>query len=53
MNTYIFISREEFEDGIRENRFLEFGEKDGHYYGTTFDSVRDVIRYVILNVTLR
>lgn len=44
MNTYIFVSREEFEEGIRSNKFLEFGEKDGNFYGTSYDSVRDVIR---------
>ncbi|CAG7678298.1 unnamed protein product [Allacma fusca] len=44
MNIYTFISREDFEEGIRNNRFLEFGERDGCYYGTSFDSVREVIR---------
>lgn len=30
MNTYTFVSREYFEEGIRQNKFLEFGEKDGN-----------------------
>ncbi|ODM94967.1 MAGUK p55 subfamily member 2 [Orchesella cincta] len=44
MNTYTFVSREEFEEGIRQNKFLEFGEKDGNLYGTSVESVREVIR---------
>ncbi|CAL8135551.1 unnamed protein product [Orchesella dallaii] len=44
MNTYTFVSREDFEEGIRQNKFLEFGEKDGNLYGTSVESVREVIR---------
>src|SRR5882757_2715246 len=46
MNTYNFVSREEFEEGIRTNKFLEFAEKDGNLYGINSDHVRDVIRSV-------
>lgn len=46
MNTYTFVSREDFEEGIRQNKFLEFGEKDGNLYGTSVESVREVIRYL-------
>ncbi len=46
MNTYTFVSRIDFEEGIRQNKFLEFGEKDGNLYGTSVDSVRTVIRYI-------
>lgn len=51
MNTYTFVSRVDFEEGIRQNKFLEFGEKDGNLYGTSVESVRQVIRYLfrILN----
>lgn len=48
MNTYTFVSRIDFEEGIRQNKFLEFGEKDGNLYGTSVDSVRTVIRYVCI-----
>lgn len=48
MNTYTFVSRVDFEEGIRQNKFLEFGEKDGNLYGTSVDSVRTVIRYVCI-----
>lgn len=43
-DAYTFITREEFEEGIRKNEFLEFGEKDGNYYGTSYESVNAVIR---------
>ncbi|GLH04611.1 Peripheral plasma membrane protein CASK [Gryllus bimaculatus] len=41
---YWFIDRESMEDDIREHRFLEYGEHNGHLYGTKLDSIRDVIR---------
>ncbi|SMC26894.1 guanylate kinase [Desulfacinum hydrothermale DSM 13146] len=31
---YFFLSREEFEDGIRSGRFLEWARVHGNYYGT-------------------
>ena len=36
---YIFLSREEFEKGIEEGRFLEYAEVYGNYYGTPRDQV--------------
>jgi len=45
MGMNIFVTREEFEAGIRANRFLEFFEKDEEYYGISFDTIREVIRY--------
>uniref|UniRef100_A0A182NTT7 Uncharacterized protein n=1 Tax=Anopheles dirus TaxID=7168 RepID=A0A182NTT7_9DIPT len=41
---YWFSDREEMEQEIRENNFLEFGEHNGNLYGTHLDSIRDVIR---------
>ncbi len=36
---YIFLSREEFEKGIEEGKFLEYAEVYGNYYGTPKDQV--------------
>ncbi|XP_053666298.1 protein PALS2 isoform X1 [Anopheles marshallii] len=41
---YWFSDREDMEEEIRENKFLEFGEHNGNLYGTHLDSIRDVIR---------
>lgn len=32
------------EEDIKEHRFLEYGEHNGHLYGTSLDSIRDVIK---------
>lgn len=34
---YFFISREEFEKGIKEGRFLEYNDFCGNYYGSSKD----------------
>ncbi len=36
---YYFISREEFEDRIKNNKFLEYAEFVGNYYGTPLDII--------------
>lgn len=36
---YIFLTREEFEKGIKEGRFLEYANVYGNYYGTPRDQV--------------
>ena len=41
---YWFIDRETMEEEIREHKFLEYGEHNGHLYGTKLDSIREVIR---------
>lgn len=41
---YWFLSREEMDEEIRENQFLEFGDYNGNLYGTHLDSIRDVIK---------
>lgn len=40
---YWFVSLEEMEGFIRDNKMLEYGEHNGHIYGTNLDSIRDVI----------
>lgn len=41
--TYWFEERDKMEKDIREHRFLEYGEHNGHLYGTSLNSIRDVI----------
>lgn len=41
--SYWFVEREKMEKDIREYKFLEYGEHNGHLYGTSLDSIRDVI----------
>ncbi|XP_068160176.1 MAGUK p55 subfamily member 7 isoform X3 [Antennarius striatus] len=40
---YHFISKHLFETDIRNNKFIEYGEYKGNYYGTSLDSVRAVL----------
>ncbi|KAM9333656.1 MAGUK p55 subfamily member 7 isoform 1-T3 [Pholidichthys leucotaenia] len=40
---YHFISKHLFEADIANNKFIEYGEYKGNYYGTSLDSVRSVI----------
>ncbi|XP_071448503.1 protein PALS2 [Hetaerina americana] len=42
--SYWFMDREEMESDIREHGFLEYGEHNGHLYGTKLDSIRQIIR---------
>lgn len=42
--SYWFFTREELEKEIREHRMLEYGEHNGHLYGTSLESIRDVIK---------
>jgi guanylate kinase len=38
--TYYFISKQEFEKGIEENKFFEFAlEDNGNYYGGTYEEI--------------
>lgn len=42
---YYFISKEEFEKGIKENRFFEYAKQDrGNYYGVTKDEIKKVLK---------
>ena len=38
---YYFVSKEEFEERIKENKFLEYAEFVGNYYGTPLDKVEE------------
>ncbi|XP_046716166.1 MAGUK p55 subfamily member 4 isoform X2 [Silurus meridionalis] len=40
---YHFISRDEFEIMIHTNRFVEYGEFRGYFYGTSVDAVKAVL----------
>ena len=40
---YYFVSREEFERDVENDRFLEYGELRGHYYGLAFSSIKKVM----------
>ncbi|XP_039645890.1 MAGUK p55 subfamily member 7 isoform X2 [Perca fluviatilis] len=40
---YHFISRHLFETDIHNNKFIEYGEYKGNYYGTSLDSIRSVL----------
>jgi len=40
---YWFVDREDMEYGIRNHEFLEYGELNGHLYGTRFDSIAAVV----------
>ncbi|NLK12492.1 MAG: guanylate kinase [Candidatus Phytoplasma sp.] len=38
---YYFVSKEEFIEGIKTNRFLEWAEFVGNYYGTPLDKLEE------------
>jgi len=42
--SYNFVSREEFEQGIREDRFLEYDQYQGNYYGSSFEEIKRVLK---------
>ncbi|XP_053603075.1 protein PALS2 isoform X3 [Plodia interpunctella] len=42
--SYWFVSREEMERDAHAGRFLEYGEHNGHLYGTHLDSIRAIIK---------
>ncbi|CAD5210108.1 unnamed protein product [Bursaphelenchus xylophilus] len=41
---YNFVTKEKMREMIREKRVIEWGEYDGHIYGTSEDSVREIVR---------
>ncbi len=43
LGLYNFVSREEFESGIAERRFLEHDEYLGNYYGSSMSAIREVL----------
>jgi guanylate kinase len=53
---HVFLSREEFERWIEEDRFLEWAEYSGNLYGTPKQSVEELLqkgRSVILRIELQ
>uniref|UniRef100_A0A8C5CQ48 MAGUK p55 subfamily member 7 n=1 Tax=Gadus morhua TaxID=8049 RepID=A0A8C5CQ48_GADMO len=40
---YYFVSQRQFEEDILNHRFIEYGMYRGHYYGTSLDSVAEVM----------
>lgn len=40
---YWFLDREDMEKQIKQHKFLEYGEHNGNIYGTSLDSIRNVI----------
>lgn len=42
--SYWFVTREHFENEVADHQMLEYGEHNGHLYGTSLESIRDVIR---------
>src|SRR5690554_1068145 len=38
---YYFVSHEEFQERIKENKFLEYAEFVNNYYGTPLDKVEE------------
>lgn len=54
--SYYFISREEFEEKIQNNEFLEYAEVYGNYYGTLKSKVLDKIetgKDIILEIDIQ
>jgi guanylate kinase len=44
--SYWFTDPETMDDDIKHSKFLEYGEYNGHLYGTHLDAIRDVIKQV-------
>uniref|UniRef100_A0A3B1KAB6 MAGUK p55 scaffold protein 4 n=1 Tax=Astyanax mexicanus TaxID=7994 RepID=A0A3B1KAB6_ASTMX len=40
---YHYISKEQFENMAYSQRFVEYGEHRGHFYGTSVEAVKDVL----------
>ncbi|XP_012557503.1 protein PALS1 isoform X1 [Hydra vulgaris] len=41
---YIFVNKSAFEKLVDAAEFIEYGQYSGHYYGTSFNAVRNVVR---------
>ncbi|KAF7259494.1 hypothetical protein EG68_03098 [Paragonimus skrjabini miyazakii] len=53
---FILDTHANMEKAYNENKFLEFGEYEGHYYGTKLDSIREVVnsgRTCLLDCSIR
>lgn len=54
--SYYFLIREEFESRIKEDKFLEYAEYNGNYYGTPKDKIEDYLNKgidVILEIEIQ
>jgi guanylate kinase len=54
--SYVYISREEFEARIRNNEFLEYAEVFGNYYGThcgTLEQARAAGKDLVLDIDVQ
>ena len=54
--TYFFVTKDEFEDRIRNGVFLEYAEYNGNYYGTPRDKISEKLndgKYVILEIEIQ
>ena len=54
--TYFFVSREEFEERIKNNVFLEYAMYNGNYYGTPRDKINEKLsegKDVILEIEIQ
>ena len=50
---YYFVSKQAFESDVAEGRFVEYGEYEKHLFGTSMDSIREVVhsgRVCVLNL---
>lgn len=53
---YFFVTREEFENRIENNKFLEYADFVGNYYGTPIDEVKkqiDLGKEVVLEIEVQ
>lgn len=53
---YFFVSREEFEENIKQNNLLEYAEYNGNYYGTPKSKINEYLDNgidVILNIEIQ
>ncbi|NPA27571.1 MAG: guanylate kinase [Epsilonproteobacteria bacterium] len=41
---YFFVSKEEFEKGIKNNEFLEYAIVHGNYYGTSLKPIQEALK---------
>ncbi len=54
--SYYFLTRQEFESRIKEDKFLEYAEYNGNYYGTPKDKIEDYLNKgidVILEIEIQ
>lgn len=43
-SSFFFLTQEQVLKDIANNKFIEYGQHDGCYYGTKYDSIRECIR---------